>query len=116
MQKISLFHLFTLQIQSIFYHVNPKKLGEIVAACKKSGNSICSFLRYKVNLESRDQIGHRHILTMPNQKRFKQLSIFVNLYQHAKNEAVSSTCSGEIVDLKILQSDQLRTFWPISHE
>ena len=39
-----------------------------------------------------------------------QLLFFVNLYQHAKNEAVSSICSGEIVDLKILQSDWLRAF------
>ena len=53
---------------------------------------------------------------MPNQKLFGQLAIFVNLDQHAKNEAVSSICSGEIVDLKILQSDWLRAFWPISHE
>ena len=28
-----------------------------------------------------------------------------------KNEAVSSICSGEIVDLKILQSDWLTAFW-----
>ena len=31
-------------------------------------------------------------------------------------KAVSSICSGEIVDLKILQSDWLRAFWPISQE
>ena len=41
-------------------------------------------------------------LTMPNQKIFNQLLIFVNLYQHPKNEAVSSIFSGETVDLKIL--------------
>ena len=39
--------------------------------------------------------------------------MFANLYQHAKNEAVSMICSEEIVDLKILQSDWLRAFWPI---
>ena len=44
---------------------------------------------------------------------FDQLSIFVNLYQHAKNEAVLTICSGEIVDLKIMQSDWLRAFWPL---
>ena len=53
---------------------------------------------------------------MPKQKIFDQLLIFVNLYQHTKNEAISSICSGEIVDLKILQSDWLRAFWPISQE
>ena len=53
---------------------------------------------------------------MPNKNIFDQLLTFVNLYQHAKNEAVSSICSGEIVDLKILQFDWLRAFWPISQE
>ena len=51
-------------------------------------------------------------LTMPNQENLDQLLIFVNLHQHAKNEAVSSTC----FDLKILQSDWLRAFWFISQE
>ena len=40
----------------------------------------------------------------------------MNLYQHAKNEAVSSICSGEMADLKMLQSDRLRAFWPISQK
>ena len=53
---------------------------------------------------------------MPNQKIFNQLLIFVNFYQHAKNEAISSICSGKIVDLKVLQSDWLRAVWPISQE
>ena len=53
---------------------------------------------------------------MPNQKVFCQLLIFLNLYEHAKNEAVSSICSCEILDLKILQPDWLRVFWPISKE
>ena len=35
-------------------------------------------------------------------KNFDQHLIFVNLYKHAKNEDISSICSGEIVDLKIL--------------
>ena len=48
---------------------------------------------------------------MPNQKNFDQLLIFVKLYQHAKNEAASSICSGEMVDLKILQSEWLGVFW-----
>ena len=53
---------------------------------------------------------------MPNQKNFNQLLIFVSYYQHAKNEAVSSICSEEIVNLKIMQPDCLRAFWPISQE
>ena len=45
---------------------------------------------------------------------FDQLLIFVNLYQHAKNEAVSPICFEEIAELKILQSDWLRPFLFIS--
>ena len=43
---------------------------------------------------------------MSTQKFFNQLLIFMNLCQHAKNQAVLF-CSGDIPDLKILQSD-----WP----
>ena len=53
---------------------------------------------------------------MPKQNIFNQLSIFVNLYQHAKNEAVSSIPYGEIVDLKILQSDWLRVCLSQEHD
>ena len=38
------------------------------------------------------------------------------LYQHAKNQAISSFCSRDIVHLNILQSNWLRAFWPISQE
>ena len=53
---------------------------------------------------------------MPNQKIFSQHFIFVNLYQHTKNEANSSFCSAKIVNLKILHSDWPIAFWPISQE
>ena len=53
---------------------------------------------------------------MSNQKIFDQLLIFVNFYHHAKNKAVSLIFSGEMVDLKILQSEWLRAFWSIPHE
>ena len=43
----------------------------------------------------------------------KNLRSTFNLCQHAKNEAVSSICSGKIVDLNILQSGWLRAFWSI---
>ena len=55
-------------------------------------------------------------LTMPNQNILDQLLIFVNLMQNAKNETVSSIYFGEIVDLKILQSDWLRPFQLIFQE
>ena len=36
--------------------------------------------------------------------------VLANLYQDAKNQAISSICSEKIVDLKILHSDWLRGF------
>ena len=71
------------------------------------------FLEIQSILYSRDHIGHTHFWTCPT-KKFSL--IFVNLYQHAKNEAVSSICSGEMLDLNILESEWLRTFLPISQE
>ena len=71
--------------------------------------------RVTIHLKSRDQIDQTLFLAMPNQV-FHQLVIFVSLSQHAKNEAVSLICSEEIFDLKILQSNWLRRFWPISQE
>ena len=38
------------------------------------------------------------------------------MFQYAKNQAFSSLCSGDIVNLKIMQSDWLRPFWLISQE
>ena len=52
---------------------------------------------------------------MHNQKIFN-FHFFLNLYQHAKNVAVLSICSDEKLDSKILQSDWLRVFLPISQK
>ena len=40
----------------------------------------------------------------------------MDLYQHAKNQAFSSFCFRDIVDLKVLQPYWPRAFWPISHK
>ena len=40
----------------------------------------------------------------------------MNLHQYAKNQAFSLFCSRDIVNLKILQSDWSKVFWPISQE
>ena len=40
----------------------------------------------------------------------------MNLHQYAKNKAFPSFCCTDIVNLKILQSDWWRAFWPISQE
>ena len=53
---------------------------------------------------------------MPTQKFFYQLLIFMKLYQDAKKQSILSFSSRDIVNLKILQSDWLRAFWPTSQE
>ena len=45
---------------------------------------------------------------------FQLTSNFHVYISTAKNEAFSSFCSRDIIDLKILQSDSPRAFWPIS--
>ena len=57
-----------------------------------------------------DNFDHAH----PN--FFQPTLISMNLYQHAQNNAFPSFCSGDLVNLKILQSDWLRVFWPVSQE
>ena len=47
---------------------------------------------------------------------FDQLLIFMNLYQHIKNKAILYVCYRDMVDLKILQFDWPRAFWPRSQE
>ena len=49
-------------------------------------------------------------------KKFNHQISFLNLYLHAKNQANSLFPSQDIAVLRILQSDWLRTFWPISQE
>ena len=40
----------------------------------------------------------------------------MNLYQQAKNQDISWIRSGDIVDIKMVQSDWLRAFWLISQK
>ena len=95
MQKISLFHQFILHIYSIFDSRNqtnhfyfwrcpPKTFSFIFSAKTRLGTPTFDHAQQKV---------------------FDQLSIFVNLYQHAKHKAVSSICFGEVGG-----------FWAISQE
>ena len=124
-EKMTLFHLFIFLFlwlaTPIFHHAKPKNfqspfnLCETVKACKKSVSSISSSRKRLATL----------FLTMPHQKLFNQILIFVNLYQHTKNEVVSLIYSGEMFDLKSHNLNSwkhsslyLRTkktyFWPIS--
>ena len=84
-----------------------------VKLCQHGKDQLILFVHNRIEiqsiLESTDQF--------TNQKNFDQPLIFVNnLYKHAKNEAVSSFCSGEMVDSKILQSEWLRAFWSLSQK
>ena len=40
----------------------------------------------------------------------------MNFYRHVENQTISSLCSGDVVDSKILESDWLRAFSHISQE
>ena len=102
MQKTSYtFHLFILQIQSIlqshhqtscthFWPYQAQKVSiifcEIVPACKKSVSSVSSFLRYSQFYSPETRLA---ILIFGHAPPKIFLSTFVNVYQHAKNEAVS---------------------------
>ena len=46
-------------------------------------------------------------LTMPTPKNFDQLLIFVNLYQHAKNQFIPSLHSSDTINFKVHSHD-----WP----
>ena len=115
MQKISLFDLFIFEIKSIlspvtrlatpiFDHAHPIhfwsafNIYESVSACKKSANSICSFLSYSPETRLVKPI------LCPTKTFSSNFYFFLNFYQHAKIKAVSLICSGEILDLKILIS------------
>ena len=106
MHKVSSFHLFILQIQSIlapsqdwphpFLTPNPNIFNHTlicVYTCQHAKNQLILSVHSWDNSKLVQRPDWQHpFLTMANYKIFDQLLIFVNLYQHAKNEAVSSIC------------------------
>ena len=54
--------------------------------------------------------------TMFNEKNFQSTFNFHEIVSSRKTQAISSVSSGDIPDLKILQSDWLRAFRSISQE
>ena len=40
----------------------------------------------------------------------------MNLHPYTKNQAIASFCSGDLVNLKVLEFDWLRAFWPTSQD
>ena len=110
----------TLKTTPIFNQVQPiiiiisSSCPEFVSPCKKSDYSI-NVLRYCQYRDLKTELPHP-FLTRPTPKRFTQLLISMNLYQHTKNHAILSFCSRDICDLKIIQSDWPKAFWAISQE
>ena len=127
MHKVCSIHPIILAIQQIleshdlkgasatFDHAYPIIIcySEIVSPCKKSVCFIDSFMRYSqfkspVTRVATPISDHTH----PN----IFLSTLNFWYQYAKKQAISSLCSRDIFDLKILQSDWHRLVWPILTE
>ena len=101
MQKISFYHLFILQIQSIleshqqlatpiFDHAHLIKFNYLlicVKLYKHAKNQLTQSVHSwdTANIRTQRPDWPHLFLTIPNQKLFNQIIIFVNLYQHAKN-------------------------------
>ena len=128
MQKISFFHLFILQIQSIleFHHMtfghtnllhfqSPFNLYRFVSACKKSVNSIISFLRY-IQFYSPDTTLAIPIFDHAQSKKLQSTFNFCQFVSTYLKWGCFITLFWRRLGLKILQSDWLRAFWPISQE
>ena len=64
--------------------------------------NISSFHQFTLKIqsisESSDQNWLHPFLTTSRQKYFDHLLIYVNLNQHAKTQAISLICSGDIID------------------
>ena len=109
MQKISSIHKLIQQIldsheqmaMPIFGHAHPKiieitfTIPKFAPACRKISSFHQFILQMQSILESCNQTGH-------TPKKFDQPLIYVNLYQHAKNQAISLICSGDMVLIKKL--------------
>ena len=105
----------------IFDHHHPKIIKVTLASLNFYEHTKNQFIPIIFSLDTasfcvlKPELPHP-FLTIPTPIFFNQLLVSINLYQYAKNQAFSSCCFRDMVDLKILQSDWLRTFWPISQE
>ena len=80
-----------------------------VSTCKKSVYSICSFFR---NSQLRSPVTRlaTHILTIFTSKIFNHLLICVKLYQHAKNQLLSSVLSSDKISFRVQSADWSHPF------
>ena len=101
-----------------FWPCYPKTIGltlsflKFVSTCKKWLHSIISFLRYVQFLRPMTRMT-RSIFDKVHPKIFQSTVNFIYLYQHTKNQDISSFFSKNIVDFKFLQSGWPRAFWPL---
>ena len=103
----------------IFDHSHPNlwsgfNFCDHASTCKKSVPSVLSW--DTDNFRVQRQNWPTSFLTIPHQNLFTRLLNLGSLYQHSKNEAISTICSWKMLDLKIPRSEWLRAFWPISQE
>ena len=132
MQKISSFNQFILEIEQILESRIEKPHILLTTTTQKLLKQLLAFLNFHQHTKNRciqlipswDTANFRALrpkwplpfFITPTPIPFDQPLISINLYQPAKNQSVSAFFSRNTVDLKILQSDSVRTFWPISQE
>ena len=92
MQKISSFHLFIFEIQSI------------LGSCNQTGHT--HFWPYPPPLPLPSSDTHTHT----NTQMFDQLLISVNLYKHTKNGVIPSVHPSDTVNFRILSPHWLQPF------
>ena len=122
MKKISSFYQFILEILQIlesqghahFWH--NVKIIKVTFKCPEFfPTHAYSFIPWdKDNFSVFGPEWPHPILTRSTSIFFNWLLISMNLHQRATNQTFSSFCSRNLVNLKILQCDWLRGFWPIS--
>ena len=105
-----------------FWPHPPKKIieasfrfPEFVPACRKSVYSICSFLIYSHFLSLMTKLAAT-IADNGHPKNFSSTFNCRKFVLPCKNKTISSICSEDMVDLKILEFVCLTVFWAISQE
>ena len=81
---------------------------KFISTHQKPVYSINFFVRIQPILESCNQSGRTNLWACPSQ--------YFSIVSICKNQAFSSFCSEDTIDLKIFWSDWPRAFWPISKE
>ena len=130
MKKISLFHLFNFEIQSIlvshdqtgqihFWPCPHKKFWstsnfcESVSTSKKSVYSICYSICHSVtdNFRVLSHDWPHASLTRPTPKIFNHLLFCMIFHQHAKYQVIASVYFWDTVNFRVQRPDLLNLLW-----